>query len=150
MRRSLAALPFALLAACGSTSPPPPVYGGFTPAGGTAIVFPPTSCDVTGLGPVSVAGLAIELTDFTGVCELATAVSLCGSKADSTFVVGVAANGNLLATADPVAPGTYPVLTGPPTSLAFAGAIGQAVRTDATCTAVPGTSLAATGGTVVI
>lgn len=150
MRRTLAALPLALLAACGSTSPPPPLYAGFTPAGGTAIVFPPTSCSVTGLGPVSVAGLAIELTDFANVCEFATAVSLCGSKADSTFVVGVAANGNLVGTAAPIAPGTYPILTGPPTSLSFAGALGQAVRTDAACTALSGTSLAATSGTVVI
>jgi hypothetical protein len=77
-------------------------------------------------------------------------VSLCGSKASSTFVIGVAARVAVLGTAPEIAPGSYPVLTGPPASSAFAGALGQAVKTDAACTALPGTSLPADGGSVTI
>lgn len=151
MRRALLALPLTLLAACGESSdPPPPLYAGFAPAAGTAIVFPAADCNITGVGLASVTGLALELTDFPGVCEFATAVSLCGSKQDSTFVVGVAARVSVLGTAPDVAPGTYPVLTGPPASSAFSGALGQAVKTDATCTARPGTSLPASGGSITI
>ena len=65
-------------------------------------------------------------------------------------MVGVAASVSVLGTAPAIAPGTYPVLTGPPASVAFSGAIGQAVRTDATCTALPGTSLPASGGSITI
>lgn len=155
MPRPAFALPLALaaaLAACGgSSSPRPPLYQGFTPLEGTAVVFPRTTCDVAFVGSTSAVGVAVTLTDFAGTCDFLTATGMCGSRAGSTFIMAAAVDaveGGGLAPAVPRA-GTYPYLSEPPSG-AFRAAIGTAVRTDAACAAQPGTSLDMTAGSVVI
>jgi len=152
MRRALLALPLVLLAACGSSdAAPPPLYGGFTPTGGTAIVFPPTTCDIPFVGLTSISGLGVVLGDFTGVCEYVTASQFCDQKASATLLVSLAVGGVVGGgTAAPIGPGAYPYLSAPPTSASFAAGIASAVQTSATCTALPGTSTDMNAGRIVI
>ena len=152
MRRVVTALVLSTLAACGgSGGARPPLYQGFTPLEGTAVVFPRATCDVAFVGSTSAVGVAITLTDFAGTCDFLTTTSMCGSRADSTFLMAAAIDA---VEGGPLAPdlprtGAYPFLSEPPTG-AFRAAIGTAVRTTATCTAQPGTSLDMTAGSVVI
>jgi len=151
MRRAALALSASLLAACGSSSSSPAAFGGWVHTSGTAIVFPATDCSVAGIpGTTSASGVLVALTDFANACTWITDIQMCGSRASATFVLTLSARGAVGGTAPPMAAGTYPVLTGPPSTATFAGSIGSALRTDAICGATQANDLAADGGSVVI
>lgn len=148
MRRLALALPALLLSACGGGSAGP-LYGGFAPVGGTAIVFPATTCDISFVGTSGVSGVSITLADFPDVCAFRTDTALCGSRADTTFLSAMAVNGVVNGTAAEVGPGTYSFYSRPPTGT-FQAATASAVKTDATCTSQAGTKVSMTGGQITI
>lgn len=151
MRQAVIAVALALLAACDSSKDLPPVFGGFTPVDGTAVVFPPTTCNIFPLGNVSISGLGILQTDFAGACDYATAAQFCDGKASATLLFALAVSGvQGGGTAPAIGPGTYPFLTAPPASTSFATSLGLATRTDAVCAAVPPYPTDMNGGNVVI
>lgn len=149
MRALAAAASIALLAACGSDdSPPPPVFGGFAPLDGTAVIFAPTTCDVPGLGTVSLSAVGIGVADYVGACDVLQQTAFCGTRESSATVLAVALSGLLGGPVDPAGPGTYPVRTSPPTTNAFLAALGDAAEVGPLCDAV--TELDVTGGQIVL
>lgn len=150
MRHLAHAAPLLLLAACGGSSGPrPPLYGGFAPAGGTAIVFPATTCDIAFVGTTGISGLSITLADFPEVCAFRTDTALCGSRANTTFVTALAVDGVVNGSAPAIGQGTYPYLPNPPTG-AFRASIASAVKTTDTCGSQPGSKVGMEGGQIVI
>lgn len=150
MRHALA-LALAVLSSCGSSSDRPPLFGGFTPADATAVVFPATTCDIPIVGVTSISGLAILEGSFDGACEFITASRFCDRKADATLVLSVAVRGVTGGgTAPALGPGTYPYLAAPPTSATFAAAIASAAKTDDACSALPGTATSMDAGQIVV
>lgn len=87
----------------------------FTPADAAAVVIPPTTCNVPGLGPVHVAGLAVGFGTFPGLCAYLQAGHLCDHKASATRAGVVVGKGGLFQRPGPVGPGTYAVDTSLPT-----------------------------------
>src|SRR5574342_1132856 len=131
MRRILAACVLALSAvACGGSSekpPPPPMcpapvapsgdlagsgggLGTFTPAEMAALVAGPTTCTLTGIGTLSVAGIFLGFTSYQGICSLLTQYGVCFDKANGTIVGVQIANAGVLQQPVP-GPGTYTVGT---------------------------------------
>lgn len=148
MRKVAAALSVAVLAGCGSDSPPPVVFGGFTPQDGSAVLLGPATCDIFPLGTVSVSAVAIMFADYAGTCDVLTQTQLCGTRESSAAVLGVAVSGLIGGTVGPAGPGTYPVLRSPPTTDAFLAALGDAAEVGAAC--AQGTELDVTGGSIVL
>jgi hypothetical protein len=143
----------------GAPAPPPatPLSGTvlgrpFTSADATALVLPPSSCDLYGLGvPVSTTGLVIGFGSFQGLCSVATQTKFCdgGGKANATIVTVEILRINVAdKTATPVRPGTYTIFATPHPAgdLEHEQVVdAYAERTDATCGGQP---LPAASGTV--
>lgn len=147
-RLAAALLAVAVLPACGGGSGGP-LYGGFAPVGGTAMVFPTTTCDVPFVGTTSMSAVAITLADFPDVCAFRTDTALCGSRAGTTFLTALAVDGVVGGTAPTFGPGTFTYLSDPPTG-AFRAAIASAVQTTATCGEAGGSGTNMRGGRIVV
>lgn len=140
----------ALLSACGSSDPAARLFGDFEVQDGTAIVMAPGVCDLPFVGTVSIAAVAIVLTDHPDACGVVTQTQLCGTRESSSAVVGVAIQGVLGAGGIAGAtPGTYVFLAEPPTG-PFRAIAADAARVDATCTALPGGVPDTVGGTITL
>src|SRR6266480_4321508 len=119
MSRALAIF-FILLAACGST--PAPLFGGFTPANGAAVIL-----------ATAISGILIELASGADACNVLTQAKQCGAGSGSTALLGVALSGVVGgSTTDPVGPGTYPWMPNPPTGT-FKASTSTAAQVDAVC-----------------
>lgn len=148
-----------VLAACGSNDNGGPGAGTtgvtgtvagvpFSAREAISAVVPPTTCTVSGFS-VSVAGLVIGVSDFTGTCSLVQ--NACSAKASAQGVIVALANVVPAAAgpAQPVGPGTYAVSPISSPSLSTRQAFAKLARTDPGChpvTSVP----AVTGGTVTL
>lgn len=141
-------LAVALLPGCGGGSGRA-LYGGFAPVGGTAMVFPTTTCDVAFVGTTSMSAVAITLADFPEVCAFRTDTALCGSRAGTTVLSALAVDGVVGGTAPAFGPGTFTYLPEPPTG-AFRAAIASAVQTTATCGEAGGSGTSMRGGRIVV
>ncbi len=153
MKRALAVLSLSLAAACGSEEkPPPPLFGGFAPQEGAAVIFAPAVCTVPFVGTVSVSAIGLGFGSYAGLCDVVTQTRLCGAKAGSTTVLAVAIKGEPgdggVAAAGP---GTYPYLASPPTST-FLASTGEAAQVGPapTCTPLAGSPLDMSGGSITI
>jgi hypothetical protein len=146
--RALALLTTALLFGCGSDDPAPPIFGGFTPQDGAAVIFAPTECTISGFGTVSLSGVGLGFADYVGVCDVLTQTEFCGTRESSAAVLGVALSGRIDGAVDPAGPGTYPFRSSPPTTEAFLAALGDAAEVGLACEAV--TELDASGGSIVL
>jgi hypothetical protein len=72
---------FIALAACGSS---PPLFGGFTPTNGAAVILAPATCNnIAFLGPTAVS-ILLELSSGSDACNVLTQVQQCGTGAGST------------------------------------------------------------------
>ena len=164
MRRVLAGCAASIvLAACGGggdENPPPPQcpapappsgdlagsgggLGTFTPVEMAALVAGPTTCTLTGIGTLSVAGIFLGFTSYQGICSLLTQYGVCFDKANGTIVGVQIANAGVLQQPVP-GPGTYTVGTtgSTVTSAGYS-------RSGASCS-TPVSSSANTGGTITI
>ena len=131
-------------AACGGGDP---LYDGFTPMGGTAVLLAPANCDIPFVGMSAVSGIGFHFGDFADACSIVTQTMLCGTKASSTSVIGFVFNGEVGATSiEPVGPGSYRFLRDPPEG-AFLASAAQAAQVDGACM---GDALDQTGGTMTI
>src|SRR5438874_9024269 len=90
MRRVLAIL-FIALAACGS---PPPLFGGFTPANGAAVILAPATCNnIAFVGPTAISGILLELASGSDACNVLTQAKACGTGSGSTTLLAGALSG---------------------------------------------------------
>jgi hypothetical protein len=131
-----AAILLVSLAACGSGDSMP-LFGGFTPATGAAVILAPSNCtNIAALGPTALSGILFELVSGGGdACNILTKAKQCGAGSGSTTVLAGALSGVVGgSTVAPVGPGTYSFLANPPTG-AFKASISSAAQVDANCTA---------------
>jgi hypothetical protein len=147
MRRFLAILAV-WLAACGS---PPPLFGGFTPSSGAAVILAPSTCsNIAFLGPTAISGILLELSAGSDACNVLTQAKQCGTGASSTTLLAGAFSGNVGASSvAPAGPGTYSWLANPPSG-AFNASIGSAAQVDAACTSSSGSPTQMSGGSIVV
>jgi len=140
---------FVLLAACGST--PAPLFGGFTPANGAAVILAPATCNnIAALGPTAISGILIELASGADACNVLTQAKQCGAGSGSTALLGVALSGVVGgSTTDPAGPGTYPWMPNPPTGT-FRASTSTAAQLDAVCTAAAGSLVHMRDGSIAI
>jgi hypothetical protein len=139
-----------LLAACGSGNSEP-LFGGFTPANGAAVILAPATCtNIPFLGPTAISGILLELASGADACNVLTQAKQCGTGASSTVILAGALSGVVGgSTVDPAGPGNYPWLANPPTG-AFKTSTTSAAKVDATCTSTPGSPARMSGGSVSI
>jgi len=149
MRRAPALL-FISLAACGSGNSAP-LFGGFTPSSGAAVILAPATCtNIAFLGPTAISGILIDLTSGADACNVLTKAGQCGTGSGSTALVAGAFSGVVGGTTvAPAGPGTYPWLPNPPSG-AFKASTTAAAQVDAVCTAAAGSPTNMSGGSVVI
>lgn len=138
------------LAACGSGNSEP-LFGGFTPANGAAVILASATCNnIPFLGPAAISGILIELASGADACNVLTQAKQCGSGAGSTTVLAGALSGIVGgSTVAPAGPGTYPWLANPPTGT-FKASTTSAAQVDATCTSGAGSPARMTGGSIAI
>ena len=138
------------LAACASGTSEP-LFGGFTPANGAAVILAPKTCtNIPFLGPSAISGILVELASGADACNVLTQAKQCGSGASSSTLLAGALNGVVGgSTVAPADPGTYPWLANPPTGT-FKTSTTSAVQVDATCTAAAGSLTRMVGGSVTI
>lgn len=149
MRRAPALLLISL-AACGSGNSQP-LFGGFTPSSGAAVILAPTTCtNIAFLGPTAMSGILIDLTSGADACNVLTQAKQCGTGSGSTALLAAAVSGVVGgSTVAPAGPGTYPWLANPPSG-AFNASTITAAQVDAVCTSAPGSPAHMSGGSVVI
>jgi hypothetical protein len=150
MKAGPAILVMAVLAACGSGNSEP-IFGGFTPANGAAVILAPAVCNnIPVVGPTAISGILIELAAGGDACNILTQAHQCGSGAGSTLVLAGALSGVPGgSTVAPAGPGSYPYLPNPPSG-AFKTSTTTAAKVDGTCTSAPGTPLRMRGGSIEI
>ena len=135
------------LAACGGADP---LFGGFKPANGAAVILAPATCNLPFVGSTAISGIFVELASGADACNVLTQAKQCGTGSNSTVLLTGAFSGVPGGTiVDPTGPGNYPFLPNPPSG-PFKTAISSAAQVDAVCTSKPGSPLDMTGGTVVI
>jgi len=148
MRRAPALL-FISLAACGSGNSAP-LFGGFTPSSGAAVILAPANCNIAFLGPTAMSGILIDLTSGADACNVLTKAGQCGTGSGSTTLLAGAFSGVPGGTTvAPAGPGTYPWLANPPSG-AFNASTTAAAQVDAMCTAAAGSPTNMSGGSIVI
>jgi hypothetical protein len=146
MKRGLGIVLVSLAAGCGSGKSGGPLFGGFTPTSGAAVILAPATCtNIFPLPATGVSGILVELTGGADACNVLTRAQQCGVGSGSTEVLGVAVLGAVGGIVGPAGPGTYPWLANPPSG-AFLATDGWAVQADA-CSFL-GTNM--TGGSIVI
>src|SRR6266853_3523098 len=80
---------FILFAACGSGNSPP-LFGGFTPTSGAAVILAPATCsNIPFVGPTAISGILVELASGANACNVLTQAKQCGSgSGSSTLLAG--------------------------------------------------------------
>ena len=123
------------LAACAQGNSGP-LFGGFTPASGAAVILPSANCtNISAIGPTALSGILIELASGADACNVLTKANACGTGANSTVILAGALNGAVGAsTVGAAGPGNYPYLVNPPTG-SFKAVTTSAAKVDGTCTA---------------
>ena len=135
----LTAAVVAVFGGCGSSSSP--LFDDFTPTGGSATILAPATCDIAFVGDTAIAGIVIDLTSYAESCDVIDTTQLCGNKASSTRVIGLAIGGEVgAASTDPIDPGTYSFMANPPTGV-FTASAGTAAQVDENCDPVSGTTV---------
>jgi hypothetical protein len=143
------AILFLSLAACGSGSSEP-LFSGFTPANGAAVILAPKTCDIPFAGSTAISGILVELASGADACNVLTQAKQCGTGAASTVLLTGALSGVVGgSTVGPAAPGTYPWLANPPTGT-FKASTTSAAQVDAVCATGAGSPTRMTGGSIVI
>ncbi len=140
---------FISLAACGSSSGP--LFGGFTPTSGAAVILAPATCiNIPSLGPTAISGILLELASGADACNVLTQARLCGAGSGSSTLLAGALSGVVGGSSVPPAgPGTYPWLANPPTGT-FKASTTTAAQVDAVCTSAVGFPTHQSGGSVAI
>jgi hypothetical protein len=138
-----------MLAACGGGSAP--LFGGFTPTSGAAVILSPAVCsNIPFLGPTAISGILVELASGANACNVLTQARQCGTGSGSTTLLAGAFSGVVGgSTVDPAGPGTYPALPNPPTG-AFKASVTTAAQVDAVCTSASGSPTQMTSGAISI
>ncbi|OLC78161.1 MAG: hypothetical protein AUG04_07750 [Deltaproteobacteria bacterium 13_1_20CM_2_69_21] len=138
------------VAACGSGSVPP-LFGGFTPTNGAAVILAPATCNnIPFVGPTAISGILVELTSGADACHVLTLAKQCGSGSGSTTLLAGALSGVVGgSTVAPAGPGTYPWLANPPTGT-FLASTTTAAQVDANCTSAPGSPTHMSGGSIAV
>lgn len=152
MRAALVAVMLLSLTACGDSDgvSGPELFGGFTVMDGAAVILAPNSCDISFVGISGVSGIAIALGDHPDMCGVLQQTNLCGTKANSKALLGVAINGKVgNDPVEPVGPGTYRFLRDPPTG-SFKAAVADAAHVDASCDSVTEKGVDNSGGSITI
>ena len=141
---------FVLSAACGSGNSGP-LFAGFTPTSGAAVILAPATCsNIAALGPTAISGIFIELASGADACNVLTQARQCGAGSGSTTLLSAVLSGVVGGSSVPPAgPGTYPWLPNPPTGT-FKASTTTAAQLDATCASAPGARTNMTGGSVAI
>ena len=133
------------LAACGGGADP--LFGGFTPGSGAAVILPSANCNIAFVGPTALSGILLEFSSRSDACNILTQAKQCGTGASSTAILAGAFSGipggSTVAPADA---GTYPFLANPPGG-AFKASIASAAKVDATCTSA-GSPPSMSGGSI--
>jgi len=150
MMRRAPALLFISLAACGSGNSAP-LFGGFTPSSGAAVILAPATCsNIAFIGPSAMSGILIDLTSGADACNVLTQAKQCGTGSGSTTLLAGAFSGVVGGSAvAPAGPGTYPWLANPPTG-AFNASTTTAAQVDAVCTSAAGSTVHMSGGSVTV
>src|SRR6266478_348117 len=140
---------FISLAACGSSSGP--LFGGFTPTSGAAVILAPATCsNIPFLGPTAISGILVELASGANACNVLTQAKQCGSGSGSSTLLAGALSGIVGGSSVPPAgPGTYPWLANPPSGT-FKASTTSAAQVDTVCTSVPGSPARMSDGSIVI
>jgi hypothetical protein len=145
MNRFLPIIALWFVVGCGSEEP---VFGGFTPTGGSALIFSPTICEINSAGSTAISGIELDFTSYAYTCDIINQTQLCGYKIDATVMIGEV-GGTII---DPVGPGKYNYLKDLPAGT-FRGVMGVALETIAigpdTCIPTPN-SVGMTGGSITI
>jgi hypothetical protein len=138
------------LAACGSGNSEP-LFGGFTPANGAAVILAPATCsNIPFVGPTAISGVLVELASGADACNVLTQARQCGTGAGSTTLLAGALSGVVGgSTVGSAGPGTYPWLANPPTGT-FKASTTSAAKVDATCTSGPGSPARMSAGSIAI
>ena len=146
----VAAILFIMLAACGG-GPTPPLFGGFTPTNGAAVILAPATCNnIPFVGPAAMSGILVELTSGADACNVLTQAKQCGTGSGSTTILVGALSGVVGgSTVAPAGPGTYPWLRDPPSGT-FKASTGTAAQVDAVCTSGTGSPTDMAGGSIVV
>jgi hypothetical protein len=141
---------FILFAACGSGNSPP-LFGGFTPTSGAAVILAPATCNnIAALGPTAISGIFMELASGANACNVLTQAKQCGAGSGSTTLLAAALSGVVGGSSVPPAgPGTYPWLPNAPTGT-FKASTTAAAQLDATCVAAAGSRANMSGGSISI
>ncbi|HEY4882872.1 MAG TPA: hypothetical protein VII08_04480 [Myxococcales bacterium] len=136
------------LAACGSTTP---LFGGFTPTNGAAVILSPATCNnIPFVGPTAISGILIDLASGADPCNVLTQAKLCGTGSGSTTLLAGALSGVVGgSTVPPAGPGTYPWLPNPPSGT-FKESTITAAQVDAVCASGIGSPTHMSGGSIVI
>jgi hypothetical protein len=144
------AILFAALAACGAGNSEP-LFGGFTPSNGAAVILAPGNCNtIAALGPTALSGILVELTSGADACKVLTQARQCGTGSGSTTLLAGALSGAVGgSTVAPAGPGNYPFLASPPSG-AFLASTTTAAQVDASCTTAQGSTANMVGGTIAI
>jgi len=145
MKRVLAVV-LVSLAGCGSGKSGGPLFGGFTPTSGAAVILAPATCIIPVVGTTGISGILVELASGADACNVLTQAKQCGVGASSTTVLGGAVLGAVGGTVGPAGPGTYPWLANEPSG-PFRASLGSAAQADAVCS---GQATDMTGGSIVI
>src|SRR3989442_12182989 len=150
MMSRVPAIFFISVAACGSGTAPP-LFGGFTPTNGAAVILAPATCNnIPFVGPTAISGILVELTSGADACHVLTLAKQCGSGSGSTTFLAGALSGVVGGSSVPPAgPGTYPWLANPPSGT-FKASTTSAAQVDTVCTSVPGSPARMADGSIVI
>lgn len=135
------------LAGCGGGADP--LFGGFTPSSGAAVILSAANCNIAFVGSTALSGILLEFSSRADACNILTQAKQCGTGANSTAILAGAFSG--IPGASTVAPadaGTYPWLANPPSG-AFKASIGSAAQVGATCTSA-GSPPSMSGGSIAI
>jgi hypothetical protein len=144
------AILFLSLAACGSGNSEP-LFGGFAPTNGAAVILAPATCsNIPALGPTAISGILIELASGADACNVLTQARQCGTGSGSTTVLAGALSGVVGGSSVPPAgPGNYPWLANPPSG-PFKVSTTTAAQVDASCTSGTGSPAHMTGGSIAV
>ena len=138
------------LAACGAGNSEP-LFGGFTPANGAAVILAPATCNnIAFVGPTAISGILLELASGSDACNVLTQAKACGTGSGSTTLLAGALSGAVGgSTVAPAGPGTYPWLANPPTGT-FKASTASAAQVDAVCTSLAGSPARMSDGSIAI
>jgi hypothetical protein len=136
------------LAACGHN--PDPLFGGFTPTNGAAVILAPANCNISFVGPTAISGVLVELSSGSDACNVLTQAKQCGTGASSKTLLAGAMSGEVgAASTGPAGAGTYPYAANPPTG-PFKFSSTSAADVNATCVSAAGSPARQTGGSVTL